>query len=212
MRRSKQKQAGFTLVEIAVVLVIIGLIVAGVLTAQQVTQNAKITNTVQSIKSYQAAVQSYNQNYGTLPGDDVRASSRFTGSAPNGNGNGEIDGSAFSNTATEESMFLWQHLRAATLIKGAATGDNAATMPNHPFGGFFGIQHGAFTDSTNNGLNFTGNVLCLNQIPGAVAAAIDQQLDDGSPTTGTIKAGEKITSGLATTYNTNSTYVMCTPL
>lgn len=210
MRLRQRQQAGFTLVEIAVVLVIIGLIIAGVLTAQQVTQNAKITNTVQSIKSYQAAAQSYNQNYGALPGDDSKAPGRFPSAniATGGNDDGALAG-VYSTVADPpgENMLFWQDLRAATLIKGAAT---SAALPGNPFGGVFGVQStGTFTDGLPNGTN----VLCLDKVPGSAANAIDQQLDDGAPNTGNVRGGLTIGGAVATpTYDANALYVLCTPL
>lgn len=212
MRLRQRQQAGFTLVEIAVVLVIIGLIIAGVLTAQQVTQNAKITNTVQSIKSYQAAVQSYNQNYGALPGDDSKAPGRFPSAAipviATGGDDGSLAGS-YNTTAESpgESQRFWQDLRAATLIKGAAT---SAALPGNSFGGVFGVQStGTFTDGLPNGTN----VVCLDKVPGSAANAIDLQLDDGAPDTGTVRGGVAIGGTVATpTYDANALYVLCTPL
>jgi prepilin-type N-terminal cleavage/methylation domain-containing protein len=197
--RTHNQQAAFTLVEMAIVLVIIGLIIGGVLTAQQVTQNAKINSTIQSIKAYQAAVQSYTQNYGALPGDDQQASTRFSGlsSANNGDGKGTISG-------TEAAAF-WEHLRAAGLVKGTG-----ATLPNDPFGGNVTVQSqatfktGGFADNTN--------VVCLDKIPGSAAVAIDQQLDDGVANTGTVRGAEKTASDAATAYGHDTNYVLCTPL
>lgn len=212
MRLRQRQQAGFTLVEIAVVLVIIGLIIAGVLTAQQVTQNAKITNAVQSIKSYQAAAQSYNQNYGSLPGDDQKAASRFpSASIPDvgSDGNGALTGAYNANAATPttESQVFWQHLRAATLVKGAAT---SAALSSNPFGGVFGVQS---TGTFSNGLPNGTNVLCLDKVPGGAANAIDQQLDDGAPDTGNVRGGLTIGGAVATpVYDANALYVLCTPL
>ncbi|MGL1218102.1 prepilin-type N-terminal cleavage/methylation domain-containing protein, partial [Vibrio parahaemolyticus] len=63
------KRRAFTLVELSIVLVIIGLIIGGVLTGQQIIQNARITNALNGIQAYQAQFQTYVQNYGVLPGD-----------------------------------------------------------------------------------------------------------------------------------------------
>ncbi len=85
--------SGFTLVELSIVLVIIGLIIGGVLTGQQIIQNARITNALNAIQAYQSQFQTYAQNYGALPGDDSSAVLRFpyvTG-LTNGNGNGTLD-------------------------------------------------------------------------------------------------------------------------
>lgn len=210
---TQQKQAGFTLVEIAVVLVIIGLIIAAVLTAQQVTQNGKITNTIQTIKSYQAATQSYNQNYGALPGDDTQMPTRFSSSmgdpSKKGDGNGAIgagNSDGFQAADATENKLFWNALRAANLIKGDAT---SAAAPGNAFGGTFAVQDGAFSGAFAAGTN----VLCLNHISGTAATAIDQQLDDGLPDKGNIKGGESVTGAVtATAYDAAKSYVLCTPL
>ncbi|MDR3424868.1 MAG: prepilin-type N-terminal cleavage/methylation domain-containing protein [Alphaproteobacteria bacterium] len=216
MIRKKQRNAGFTLVELSIVLVIIGLIIGGVLTGRQIMQNAQVTNVINSIQAYEAQFQTYTQNYGAMPGDDALASTtRFpsAGIPASGNGNGTLEGS-FDNTPTTsgtenyaETNLLWADLRAAGLVKGAGTD---ASQPVNPFGGIYGFQHGAF-----NGV-FTTNVLCLNGVPGDAASAIDSRLDDGVSNSGSIQAmistgtvGEAVNGTVAATYDSSKTYTMC---
>lgn len=203
-RRATRTMA-FTLVELAIVLVIIGLIISGVLTAQQITQNARITSAIQGIKSVQAATQSYNQNFGVLPGDDEQALSRFVNKGVLGNGN--HDGTIGANNASGngESQYFWSHLRAAGLIKGDAT---LPTPLGNPFGGAFSVQNGAFAPDAFAGTN----VVCLDHVPGSAAQAIDQQLDDGLADKGNIVGGTAAAGAKATSYDTSSIYVLCTPL
>lgn len=207
--------AAFTLVELAIVLVIIGLIIGGVLTAQQITNNARITSVIQGLKAIQAAVQSYNQNYGALPGDDKDATSRFTGKNVPGNGDGlNIIGTGSSynnadegsfNSAAGESPLFWSHLRAAGMIKG--DGSQAKPMGN-PFGGIYGVQDGALGAK---GFARGVNVVCADHIPGNAAQAVDQQLDDGLAGSGSIRGGTDI-GAVADNYDGNGQYVLCTPL
>ncbi len=208
----KNPRAGFTLVELSIVLVIIGLIIAGVLTGRQILKNAQITNTLNAIQSYQAQFQTYVQNYGAMPGDDANATSRFSGAAnvANGDGSGTLDGAfdAVKSPASVETQYAWIDLRAAGLVKNQTSG----IQPPNNFGGIYGFQNGSF--------GITTNVICLTNVPGDVALAIDSRLDDGDSANGSIQAiAESWASGTASkatpgatpekAYVVNKTYTLC---
>lgn len=198
-------QRGFTLIELSLVLVIIGLIIGGVLTGQQVIRNARITSAINAIQSYQAQVQAYAQNYGSLPGDDASATTRFNGVAANGNGDGLIGAASSYNTtstanASGESRLLWSHLRAAGLVQGGAS---AAVQPVNSFSGIYGIQNTAF-----NGV-LTSNVLCLDKVPPEAAQTIDARLDDGIPSSGATRASTAIGSDPVSDYTGADSYILC---
>lgn len=207
------RHKGFTLVELSIVLVIIGLIIGGVLTGQQIIQNARITNALNAIQAYEAQFQTYTQNYGALPGDDPNAVQRFATLVPAtpGNGDGVLEGTFDSINATDETRLVWADLRAADLVKsqgGTSTAETA--QPPNPFGGIYGFQNGAF------GGAFTTTVLCLNDVPGTAATAIDSRLDDGLPNSGNVLAmvatgavGEAVGGTVATSYVSTQTYTMC---
>jgi prepilin-type N-terminal cleavage/methylation domain-containing protein len=212
MKNAHKTRRGFTLVELSIVLVIIGLIIGGVLTGQQIIQNARVTNALNTIQAYEAQFQTYVQNYGALPGDDASAALRFPGAAitTNGNGNGTLDGSFDSTVVTDETRFMWSHLRGAGLIKNQLSGVSNAVQPPNPFNGIYGFQTGAF------GSIFTTTVLCMNNVPAAAAEAIDSRLDDGSSNSGSVQAmvatgtaGEAVAGTVATSYGGAQTYTMC---
>ncbi|WP_353573301.1 prepilin-type N-terminal cleavage/methylation domain-containing protein, partial [Candidatus Albibeggiatoa sp. nov. BB20] len=73
-----KKQAGFTLVEIAIVLVIIGLLLGGVLKGREIINNAKVINIENSFTGISSAIYSYQDRYRSLPGDDSAASDRWS--------------------------------------------------------------------------------------------------------------------------------------
>src|ERR1700687_3842606 len=111
------KQKGFTLVEIAIVLVIIGLLLGGILKGQEMITRAKIKNVVADFSGISAAYYGYQDRYRAIPGDDSGAAGRWTTPtvATSGNGNGVVSGT-YNNAgavcvATVESCSWWDHLR-----------------------------------------------------------------------------------------------------
>lgn len=174
----KSRQAGFTLVEIAIVLVIIGLLLGGVLKGQELVTQAKIKNIAADMNGIAAAVYAYQDRYKAYPGEDQGAA-RWTGATvslpANGGGNGQIDGFFDSATATDESLIFWEHIRRAGLI----SGDPGAGRPQNPVGGFMGVQTGA--------PELAGLVVCVSGLPGKIAGALDAQFDDGNPSQGTVQ-------------------------
>jgi len=173
-----KKQNGFTLVEIAIVLVIIGLLLGGALKGQELIENAKYNRVKSDYDQISAAVYSYQDRYQALPGDDPNAEANVdapTGQA--GNGNGLINGAWNNiNNPNLESRFIWQHLRLAGFITGTGL-----AQPRHAFGGMIGIENDRF--------NIQGMVMCFDNFDGEKARIIDLKFDDGAPGTGSVQAG-----------------------
>ena len=78
----KRNQLGFTLVEIAIVLVIVGLLLGAVLKGQELIFNSKVKSTYNMSKEMAAAIYSYQDRYRRLPGDDTQAATRFPAATP----------------------------------------------------------------------------------------------------------------------------------
>jgi len=181
--RHSSSQCGFTLVEIAIVLVIIGLLLGGVLKGQELIVQAKVRNIVNDMNSVAAALYTYQDRYRALPGDErtTSVSRRWTGES-GGDGDGIICGAYNGNAGGSacggamESTLVWRHLRQAGLLTGAAEDG----IPKNAGGGLLGIQYGAF--------GLTGHLVCASNLSAKIAAAIDAQLDDGLPQSGTLRA------------------------
>jgi prepilin-type N-terminal cleavage/methylation domain-containing protein len=181
-------EAGFTLVEIAIVLVIIGLLLGGILKGQEMITQAKIKNLINDFNGVTVAVTSYQDRYRALPGDDPNADTRWTVPAPaKGNGDGTVQG-LYNQDATlpaAESRLFWQHLRIAGFIPGLTTGTSAGAQPPNATGGIIGVESGVLN---TNGMGFTSLIVCFSNLPEKVASAIDGQMDDGVPNTGQVRA------------------------
>src|SRR5262249_56011653 len=118
-------ESGFTLVEIAIVLVIIGLLLGGILKGQEMITQAKIKNVINDFNGVTAAVNSYQDRYRALPGDDLNAASRWSG-AQAGSGNGQFDTCGYNDVPTappgmKECNLFWCHLRLVRFLPGSLT-------------------------------------------------------------------------------------------
>ncbi|RKZ63486.1 MAG: prepilin-type cleavage/methylation domain-containing protein [Candidatus Parabeggiatoa sp. nov. 2] len=189
-----KKQAGFTLVEIAIVMVIIGLLLGGVLKGQEMVTNAKVKNLESDVNGITAAVYSYQDRYRALPGDDKKAD-RFiditTCTNLCGDGNRKIAlgtaAHAFDSTIDgEESRLFWMHLRNAGLVNGDP-GDQ--TQPTNAFGGLTGVS----TTLTNDNVKLPSHFIGFTEIPKKVADIIESHGDDGNSGKGSVQ-GHKITA------------------
>ena len=178
------KQKGFTLVEIAIVLVIVGLLIGGVLKGQEMITNAKLKRIESDNAGIAAAMFSYQDRYTQLPGDDSGASGRFdvlsAGSAATilGDGDGLIAGIwSPAVGAAVETAYFWNHLRASGLIAGAPLD---ATQPTNAYGGLIGIRDGA--------MEITGHATIFGNIEGPIAKILEGRLDDGVPNGGRVQS------------------------
>ncbi|MFP5403160.1 MAG: type II secretion system protein [Gammaproteobacteria bacterium] len=205
-----RRQSGFTLIEIAIVLVIIGLLLGGILKGQELITQGRIRNVANDFQSMTAAINLYQDRYRALPGDDIGAGTRWAASGTattSGDGNGVIAGAYNSGDATDESRLFWHHLRHAGLVGGSTstTGGVGTANPPNASNGITGVQNGAF--------GITGIVICSNNLIAKIAQAIDTQFDDGEPDTGSVRAatGTDASAAAAADYvdDGSSTYVVC---
>lgn len=198
----KRNQSGFTLIEIAIVLVIIGLLLGGVLKGQELINSAKVKNLSGDFKNIPLYVYGYQDKFHALPGDDAAVATTHLGAAVNGVtvvvastptaagiGNGVLNGAWNSTTPTDETVLFWQHVRLAGLAPGAtaAPADAAASQnffPTNADGGHIGITSGANTPVTG----LTGTyIVCSSAILGKFAKQMDTTLDDGATDTGSVR-------------------------
>jgi prepilin-type N-terminal cleavage/methylation domain-containing protein len=210
-----KRQSGFTLVEIAIVLVVIGLLLGGVLKGQELVMNAKIRNSINDYNNVASARFAYQDRYRRIPGDDNTAEARWGATTTvQGNGNGVLEGGW--DTSGDEATIFWHHLRNDNLIAGSRDATDNATFdnPQNAFNGITGVQEDAF------GGEMRGDVICQSAVPSKAAVLIDTRIDDG---TGAGAGGDSgglmatdmengITGTPETDYGNASKYIMCREL
>ncbi len=184
----KSRQTGFTLVEIAIVLVIIGLLLGGVLKGQELINSAKVKNLANDFRNIPIYIYGYQDRFRALPGDDARVATHLTGAtlASSGGGavgDGVLNGAWFSGTNTEETFLFWQHVRLAGFAPGTTDISSVNYTPRNAEGGRIGV-----TGANNppiTGLRGT-YFICSGNISGQFARQLDLMMDDSNPTTGSM--------------------------
>lgn len=216
----KHQQSGFTLVEIAIVLVIIGLLLGGVLKGQELINSAKAKSYAQDFRTIQAALYGFQDRFKGIPGDLAGADTKISGatlattpaSSPVGNGN--IGGLWDSATVTDESCLAWQHMRFAGFLAGSTTVNcttgNAYVQVNAD-GGRIGISSTMQMTAPLPGMTGSYNI-CSTGVLGKIAKQLDTQLDDGNTATGSFRVAliTAPTTALATSLvNDADSFLVC---
>ena len=191
MKSMKSQQSGFTLVEIAIVLVIIGLLLGGILKGQELINSAKAKSFAQDFRTIQTALYGFQDRYKALPGDfsGTRLTNSIIGATSTTvtatASNGQIEGAWDSTSAGDESCLFWQHLRLSGFLAGPTVVDCTAGsdyLQKNADSGRIGIS------STMNITGMTGSFnICSSGISGKLAKQLDSQLDDGTSTTGSLR-------------------------
>ena len=196
MYKQLNNQKGFTLIEIAIVLVIIGLLLGGVLKGQELINTARVRALNNSVDGITAAWFSFQDRYRAFPGDYAGAAINIQGAPTSGGGNGRVD------TAAERGQ-LWVHLELAGYVTGGfdglATGPAdgreydcpIASCPDNGFGTGMPIFHGLVQTSSVVGTTAAAHELITGQgIPVDVLAELDRKIDDGMPAAGVMQIGK----------------------
>lgn len=217
------RPAGFTLVEIAVVLIIVGLMLGGVLKGQELINSAKVKSLANDFRQVPLFLYGYQDKFRKVPGDDAAAVGNVGAPAGHaGNGDGMLGGNWNDKSNSSEAVLFWEHVRLANLASGptdfASATDNASSLPTNGEGGRIGVQ-GRPPIAGLKGMYF----VCSTGIAGRLARQLDLAIDDGDATRGAMMAVAATTTTIGSTaatpnppspeaYDQVSAYTVCMSL
>lgn len=220
-------EAGYNLVELAIVLVVIGLIAGGTMKGLELIDNAKVKSISTQINEYRLAATLFMDRYGALPGDYDQASTNIDSKLRDGDNSGTLEGYGLDYAATgttHKAASFWQHLAAAKMIQDPGRPENQRMTfgkgaPTTKIGGGITIENNPsicpdcegmwFLVGKENGVSGTKALLTPKQ-----ARLLNQALDNGDPQSGSVRsvegygvaAGKCIQNGR---YNTSVNSATC---
>lgn len=196
---TKRQQHGFTLVEIAVVLVIIGLLLGGVLKGQELIASARVRNLADQQAGIQSAFYGFQDRYRAVPGDmtssdatDAIGEAISLGAATS---DGQLGDPSDGGAVWTELNGVWEQLSKSGFIQGSYDGDNGNSPPDDtdgPINVFNGQvimgRHDGYQDPDTPAPRL---LLHMGQnVPVDIARELDVKVDDGSPRSGTLRNAE----------------------
>jgi prepilin-type N-terminal cleavage/methylation domain-containing protein len=194
------KSRGFTLIEIAIVLVIIGLLLGGVLKGQELITGARVRNLISQQDGIKAAFFGFQDRYRALPGDYAAADVNINGTSGNGNGNGRIEDNADTSSGTNvqhEEILAWNHLTSAGFMNGSY---NMATSsvsipgddnnPKNPYSVYVQLIYDNVYGMPGSNPPSKHNLKTGGQVPVEIVAEVDRKIDDGKPASGGFQFSE----------------------
>jgi type II secretory pathway pseudopilin PulG len=203
---NKRSNDGFTLVEMAIIIIIVGVVLGATLVGKDLMHNAQLSSLLTSAQNYKSAALTFRQQYKYLPGDMGNADNFFSGST-NGNGDNQITTSTPVADDVYESLNAWHQLSAANIIDEAYPDSTASgvdpdaaiagkDVPTSQLSGtgFWFLYHAQDATTQRLGGNFlkigTANSADGTDLIGSLspleAAVIDEKIDDGFAKTGAV--------------------------
>ena len=208
------RQRGFTLVEIAIVLVIIGLLLGGILKGQELINSARVRNLADMNSGIQAAYYGFIDRYRQVPGDwAAAAATTAIGQTINGGGNG--DGKV-NPTGSDllEAAAVWEQLSKAGFIQGSydsnggtvtAADYDDTVAPVNAFNGVLFLSRNSDYRVSSGSATSRLNLHLGDNIPVNIARELDVKLDDSKPLSGVLRLAPDTGAAFSVNQSTDST-------
>lgn len=188
MRLTSIKIPAFSLVELAIALVIMGIILGGVLKGKDLLESARLKTVISQVNQYKLATHTFYDQYGALLGDFDQAKAYINADLEDGNNNGEVEGLGLGGRNSHEALSFWRHLQAAEMI--TLPHNSSAIVPSLKIGGIITISHHPeetlighwFILGTAQGQKGTGALLTPLQ-----ALNLARKIDSEDPFSGTVQ-------------------------
>lgn len=216
---------GFTLVEISIVMMIIGLLIGGTFGGMKLVEISEVSRTIRDLNAIDSGALTFKDTYGRLPGDIVSPSSRLPNctSGPcsrGGDGNRTIGlpGTNMQSealTVSSEKFTMWSQLVAAGLIDGPKNEDDmefGAGQMVSPIGGGYRLngytlgiiangrstnRHTIYVTNIPSDILSAANMADHRFIPCSTLRSIDVKMDDAMPRSGIVLTSTECQANLA---------------
>jgi prepilin-type N-terminal cleavage/methylation domain-containing protein len=196
-----KKEAGFTIIELAIVMIIIGVLIGIVVKGGVLIDNARMKKFYAMKNEISQGIYSYSERYSYYPGDDPNMLAKWPAlPVTNGNGNGVIANGVASTPPTvcgsgaTEQCSLWSALRQAGFLSGTGY-----TNPQHPFSSSVSVTF--YNDASWGAANaLIAHWIIFMSVPGSISQAFDAQYDDGNWQTGMIRGSAAYTAATVNLY------------
>ena len=205
----RARRNGFTLIELSMVMVVIGLLAAGILVGRQMLKAAELRSVATDSIRFKTEFGAFKLKYNGIPGDLRNATSFFGGSVTNGNGNRRID---YLLGEPGEEYLAWNHLSAADMVDGSYDGTPSSLPKSKVSGGLYRISYQTSVYGKNGhmiSLNAMNTVLSRahNALLSPIDAySVDAKIDDGLADKGRVFGfNPEGVPGCVTNYHTSPT-------